>query len=1084
LRRGFDGLRLSGNTLWLEKRDWFDFVEYERAKHNVIGKYRMLAMCCYFLDECGASELMDVVQNHHFALIRRHGQWELFESAGRKRAEETLQESERELAIRNRIAQIFLTSSDEDMYGQVLEIVLEAMQSKYGTFAYIDENGDRVVPSMTRGIWDKCEVLNKSIVFPRETWGDNLWARALIEKKAITSDGPFKVPDGHIPITRALAVPIIHQEEAIGNFMVGNKPTDYNEQDEALLKTIATHTAPILHAWLQRERQDRKRKEMSEALKRERDFTTAVLSVAGALVVVLDRAGRIVRFNRACENLTGYSFEEIEGRHFWDVFLIAEEIDSVKAVFDALRSGQFPSVHENYWLAKDGSRRVIAWSNTAILDRKGMVEHVIGTGIDITERRKVEESLRQSAHLNQLVLDTLPHPAMLITRDRKVLATNRTAREAGTKVGEYCWRSFGRGEFIPENDKQYVKKHKGRTPPGGIKCTFCLADEAYDENKPMNNPEVKAFGKLWDTWWVPIDDNTYLHYAINITERKQLEEALRKSHDELERRVEERTEEVTVANELLRREIAIRKRSEEALRETQERYKDLWDGAPVAYHTLDTKGIITRVNQTEADMFGYTKEEMVGKPIFAFIAPEQRKDAEERFYRKLSGQRVPKHDNRIYVKKDGTMINVSIDDAFDYDGNGKVVSVRTTMVDVTEQKRVDEALRRVNRALQVLSDCNEAVIRATDELEFIKEVCRIVVEDGGYRLAWAGFAEQDDAKTVRPVAQWGYEEGYLKTLDVTWADTERGRGPTGKAIRTMKPSTAREIMTDPDFAPWRAAATKRGYASSIALPLITEGRSLGALNIYAKEPDAFDTEEVDLLSNLADDLSYGIVSLRARAELQRVSSQLLEVQENERKRISRELHDSIGQSLAAVKFGIENALDKVRQGTTKVQVEPLEALIPVVQQASEEVRKIHTDLRPSLLDDLGILSTISWFCREFETVYSGIRIDKQISIEEEDVSEPLKIVVFRILQEALNNVAKHSNANVVRVALRRTDDQIDFVIEDNGQGFEDEGGRSVKVANGGFGITSMRERVEISGGSFSIEPSKGLGTTVRASWQC
>jgi signal transduction histidine kinase len=137
-----------------------------------------------------------------------------------------------------------------------------------------------------------------------------------------------------------------------------------------------------------------------------------------------------------------------------------------------------------------------------------------------------------------------------------------------------------------------------------------------------------------------------------------------------------------------------------------------------------------------------------------------------------------------------------------------------------------------------------------------------------------------------------------------------------------------------------------------------------------------------------------------------------------------------------------------------------------------------------LLEDLGILSTISWFCREFETVYSGIRIDKQISIEEEDVSEPLKIVVFRILQEALNNVAKHSNANVVRVALRRTDDQIDFVIEDNGQGFEDEGGRSVKVANGGFGITSMRERVEISGGSFSIEPSKGLGTTVRASWQC
>ena len=145
---------------------------------------------------------------------------------------------------------------------------------------------------------------------------------------------------------------------------------------------------------------------------------------------------------------------------------------------------------------------------------------------------------------------------------------------------------------------------------------------------------------------------------------------------------------------------------------------------------------------------------------------------------------------------------------------------------------------------------------------------------------------------------------------------------------------------------------------------------------------------------------------------------------------------------------------------------------------------MHTDLRPSLLDDLGILSTISWFCREFETVYSSIRIDKEISIDEKDVSEPLKLVVFRILQEALNNVAKHSNADRVRVALKRTDDHIDLVIEDNGQGFEGEGGRSVKVAHGGFGITSMRERVEISGGSFSIGPSKGSGTTIRASWQC
>jgi signal transduction histidine kinase len=203
----------------------------------------------------------------------------------------------------------------------------------------------------------------------------------------------------------------------------------------------------------------------------------------------------------------------------------------------------------------------------------------------------------------------------------------------------------------------------------------------------------------------------------------------------------------------------------------------------------------------------------------------------------------------------------------------------------------------------------------------------------------------------------------------------------------------------------------------------------------------------------------------------------------ERKRISRELHDSTGQSLAALKFGVEGALDKVRHGTTEESIESLEALIPVVQQASEDVRKIHTDLRPSLLDDLGIIATISWFCREFERLYLGIRIEKQVNIGEEEVPEALKIVIFRILQEAMNNVSKHSKANLVRVALRRTDGQIDMVVEDNGQGFDVEKAKSTKDGLSGLGLTSMKERAELSGGGFSIESNKGEGTTMRATWQ-
>jgi PAS domain S-box-containing protein len=190
--------------------------------------------------------------------------------------------------------------------------------------------------------------------------------------------------------------------------------------------------------------------------------------------------------------------------------------------------------------------------------------------------------------------------------------------------------------------------------------------------------------------------------------------------------------------------------------------------------------------------------------------------------------------------------------------------------DITRRRRTEASLRRTNRALQALSECSQALVRATDEGTLLNEVCRIIVEVGGYRLVWVGYAEQDALKSVRPVAQKGFEDGYLDTIDLTWADTTRGRGPTGIAIRTGGPCAARNIPTDPTYAPWQQEARVRGYVSSIALPLRdTAGETFGALSIYAAVREAFDTAEERLLSDLADDLAYGICALRTRAEGER-----------------------------------------------------------------------------------------------------------------------------------------------------------------------------------------------------------------------
>lgn len=145
-------------------------------------------------------------------------------------------------------------------------------------------------------------------------------------------------------------------------------------------------------------------------------------------------------------------------------------------------------------------------------------------------------------------------------------------------------------------------------------------------------------------------------------------------------------------------------------------------------------------------------------------------------------------------------------------------------------------------------------------------MCRVIVETGGYRIAWIGLAENDTDKPVRTVAQAGYDAGYLKVADISWADDERGRGPTGTAIRTGEVQINSDFAGDPRMEPWKGEALKRGYGSSIALPLREAQRTFGALTIYAHEPAAFSAEEVQLLTELAGDLSYGVVALRANTD--------------------------------------------------------------------------------------------------------------------------------------------------------------------------------------------------------------------------
>jgi PAS domain S-box-containing protein len=208
-----------------------------------------------------------------------------------------------------------------------------------------------------------------------------------------------------------------------------------------------------------------------------------------------------------------------------------------------------------------------------------------------------------------------------------------------------------------------------------------------------------------------------------------------------------------------------------------------------------------------------------------------------------------------------------------------------------------------------------------------------------------------------------------------------------------------------------------------------------------------------------------------------LSSQLLVAQETERHRIAGELHDDIGHRLINMKQLIDPLLTCIRKEGLETDVKRFETFVSILDSLWAQVKKMQQDLRPSMLEDIGLLVTIGWLCREFGEAHSGIRIDKSLNIEEREIPTSLKLVIFRILQEALNNVAKHSKASLFRLSLRKVKEEIELIVSDNGEGFDVK-----EMPRHGLGLVSMRERAELSHGNFSIQSDRGKGTVLRVTW--
>jgi PAS domain S-box-containing protein len=314
------------------------------------------------------------------------------------------------------------------------------------------------------------------------------------------------------------------------------------------------------------------------------------------------------------------------------------------------------------------------------------------------------------------------------------------------------------------------------------------------------------------------------------------------------------------------------KQAEEALRASEANLNKAQEIAHIGSWHLDVTGDKLAWSDEVFRIFGMPKgPPLTYESFLASVHPADRDAVDKAWNAAMSGAPYD-IEHRILVGGAQKWVRERAEIAFDEDG--RALQGTGTVQDITERKRAQEELLRVNRALRALSLCNQALIRAVEESAWLHQICRIVVEEAGYRLCWVGRAEDDAAKTVTVVAHAGVDDGYLESVRVTWADDERGVGPVGTCIRTGRSQVVKNTANDLMFAPWRAEALKRGYASVIAIPVVVDTEPFGALAIYAAEADAFGEDEVALLTELADDLAFGIETLRSEARRKKAEEEI------------------------------------------------------------------------------------------------------------------------------------------------------------------------------------------------------------------
>jgi PAS domain S-box-containing protein len=1033
LAAGYAGLRLTGDTLWLEKQDGTGFTDYETAVNEVIGKSRMLALCTYSLDKCGATEVMDVIRNHEFALVRKEGKWELVENAVYKQAKQALLESERKYRQLMENLHEGIGAVDKDLYitfvnphmARVLGYTAEEMLGE-SVFKYIDES----------------------------KWGAT---KQLMEQRpqGISENVEFELcrKDGNPLPVLISAAPLADDHGDFSGFIVGFADITGGRQAEEGLR-------------------------FSEVRYR-RLFETA----QDGILILDGESGKIADVNAFLLKMLGYSHQDLVGKTLWEISPF-KDAPLNREAFRELQKKEYARYEHLPLESKDGRRIDVEFvSNVYPVNGEKVIQCNIR---DITERRRTEESLRETRDYLDNLLNYANAPIVVWNTDLRIARFNRAfQRLTGLSEDEVLG---GQLELLfPEKTREESLTRIRRA----------LAGERWEAAEiPILRVDGVVRTVLWNSATIYASDGkraiAMIAQGQDITERKLAEGQLGFQ-----------------ANIL----------------------SHIFDAVVV----VDNDHRVTYWNKVAEELYGVPAKKAIGHKLedlyqHAWLSPKDEQDSAE----DMAAEGHWTGDN-IHIKKNGERAYVRSSVSVLRNEDGMPTGIVAVIRDRTKMWQAEQEVNILNERLRqqaevrlratgvsfrrVIASSADGIIIVTREgiIRFVNPATEALFGRTAKEMVGTLFGfplgERVELEILRDKGEKAVVE--MRIVETDWEGSPAYLA-TLRDITSMKQgilvlqegeTRIRLLLDQMPCVSW-TLDTKMRFTSFMGSGLVSLGILPGKI-LGKTVADYFKMDDSDFVAYVAHrralqggSMTYelerssrtfhnrteplrdsegniiGAIGVtfditehkQAEVHLRNLSHRLVTAQENERRKVARELHDEVGQSLTALKL----CLDRISLAQSGANGSELGVAREVLHDLVARVRSMSLELRPTMLDDLGLLPTLLWHFKRY-TTQTSVCVHFRHRGLRKDLPQDTITAAYRIVQEALTNVARYAQVTEVMVCVRAEYDALIVEVEDHGVGFDLD-----KVAPTSTGLGGMRERALSLDGKLLVQSTPGEGTCLIA----